>query len=168
MNTRSRFDFLPGHRKNAFIPSPLPFDTQAKRGIYSPRLEVRPLAAVATGVANAAIDVEGFQFEGFARSRSLRQSRLCLKPAWRLHSAGNAGTIAFPVQNGRLQFNSLQAWGTGSLPPSVNRKSPPLPDLPVLQLDHGTSEQNQCDFSDIPYFKALRHGKDFNAIRRGQ
>lgn len=168
MKTRSRFDFHSGHQKNAFIPSPLPFDTQANRGIYSPHLEFRPLSAVATGVANGAIEVKDFQREGLARSRSLKQTRLCLTPVRRLHAAGNTGAIAFPVQNGRLESNSFRAWESGSPLPSGKRNFPTQPDLPVLQLDHGTKEQSQFDFSDIPCFKALRHGKDFNAIRRGQ
>jgi hypothetical protein len=168
MKTQSQFNSSLGHQKNAIISTPLPFDTQAKRGIYSPRLEFRPLGAVATGVSNGAIEVRGFQCEEFARSRSLKQIRLCLKTVRRLHASGNTGAIAFPIQNGRLEHNSFQAWETGSPLPSGKRNFPTQPDLPVLQLDRSTNEQSQYDFSDIPCFKALRHGKDFNAIRRGQ
>lgn len=146
MKTPSRFDFLSGHRKNAFVPSPLPFDTQAKRGIYSPHLEVRPLTAIASGVANGTIEVKGFQCEGLVRSRLFRQARFCVAPARRLHSVGDAGMVAFPVQNGRLQFSCLRADGVGSLLAAGNRDFPSRPDLPVLELDHGSQLRKSVRF----------------------
>lgn len=168
MHTQSRFSFFLGRRASEYTSPSLPIDTQAKRGIYSPHLEFCSLAAVAAGVASGANKSRGFQREGLAQRRSFRQSRHCLNPAWRLHASGNAGAVAFPVQNGRLELNSFQARGTGSPLLSGKRNTPSRPDLPVLQLENSFDEQNQCDFSDFPCFRMLRHGKDFNAIRRGQ
>jgi hypothetical protein len=168
MKTHCRFVPNSSCSSHALIHFPLPIDTWAKRGIYSPHLEFRPLVSVVVGVANGANGTKSFQSGRLARSRSLKQSRLCLKPAWRSHAPGITGVFAFPVQNGRLDFNFYQVWETGSPLPLGKRNSPLRPDLPVLQRERSSSGQRSYDFSGIPCSKALRQGKDFNAIRRGQ
>ncbi len=168
MKTQSRFRFLLGYHAHAFIPPPLPIDTQAKRGIYSPHIEFCPFRPGVAGLAHAAKGTDRFRRERLVRSRSLKQPQLCLKPVWRSHVPGSTGPVAFPVQNGRSKFDFYQAWESGSPLPSSKRNSPPRPDLPGFQREQGSAEQLQYDFSDIPCFKVLRHGKDFNAIRRGQ
>jgi hypothetical protein len=165
MESQSRFDLslgFPQHRIRRF---PLPIDTWVKPGIYSPHLDFCPFVSVAAGVARGS---KGFQFERLGRSRSFRQPRFCLKSAWRSDASGNLGPIAFPVQRGRLAFDFCQAWESGSPVPQSWKVPRSQPDLPRLRPEQRSSEERLCDFSDIPCFSAIRHGRDFNAIRRGQ
>ena len=168
MESQSRFDLslgFPQHRIRRF---PLPIDTWVKSGIYSPHLDFCPFVSVAAGVASGARGSKGFQFKRLGRSRSFRQLRHCLKSAWRSDASGNLGLIAFPVQNGRLAFDFRRAWESGSPAPQSWKVPLSQSDLPRVQLDQRSSEERLCDFSDIPCFSAIRHGRDFNAIRRGQ
>jgi hypothetical protein len=157
-----------GAREHASNHFSLPIDTQVKPGIYSPRLEFSPLVSGAAGVADGTKGTNSNQFEGLARSRSFKQTQLCLEAAWRAQAPGNEGAPAFHIQNGRLEFDFRQAWGTGSLLPQNSENPLPPPDLPCFQREQHSSEGWPCDLSDIPCFLVLRHGKDFNAIRRGQ
>ena len=168
MESRSRFGLSLGFPQHGFTRFPLPIDTWVKRGIYSPHLDFRPIVSVAAGVASGAMGSKGFQFERLGRSRSFKQPRLCLKSAWRSDASGNLGPIAFPVQNGRLAFDFRQAWESGSPAPQSWKAPRSQPDLPRLQPEQRSSDERLCDFSDIPCFSEIRHGRDFNAIRRGQ
>lgn len=156
---------LPQHNFNRY---PLPIDTRLKAGIYSPHLDFRPLVPVAAGVANGRRGSKGFPFETLGRSRSFKQPRLCLKSAWRSDASGDLGPLALPVQHGRFDFCVRQARESGSSLPHSGKVPDSAPDLPRLQRTQRPSEEGFSDFSDIPCFMAIRHGKDFTAIRRGQ
>lgn len=155
-------------RQHNFNADSLPIDTWVKPGIYSPHLDFCPFGPVAARVANGRRGSKGFPFETLGRCRSFKQPRLCLKSAWRSDASGDLGPLAFPVRHARFDFGVRQAWESGSSLPHSRKVSDSAPDLPRLQREQRSSEEGFCDFSDIPCFMAIRHGKDFTAIRRGQ